>query len=82
MDNIAYSISGLVEDPDVESITVTFKLKEGKVIGGLDSLFEQRALLKWSADHLTVWAQYVRDYGMKQHSASPPPIYKTSASQK
>jgi len=54
-----------VDDPDVDQIKITVRLKEGHYIAGSDSYILERALLKHVGTNLISWLQHCRNTGMK-----------------
>jgi hypothetical protein len=54
-----------VDDPDVDQIKITVRLKEGHYIAGSDSYILERALLKYVGTNLISWFQHCRNTGMK-----------------
>lgn len=54
-----------VDDPDVDQIRITVRLKEGHHVAGIDSYIVERALLKHVGTNLISWFQHCRNTGMK-----------------
>lgn len=54
-----------IDDPDVDQIRITVRLKEGKHVSGSDSYIVERALLKHVGTNLIDWFKYCRNTGMK-----------------
>ena len=54
-----------VDDPDVDQIKITVRLKKGKTIQGSDSYIMERVLLKHVGTNMIHWFKYCRDNNMK-----------------
>lgn len=60
-----HTTSIIFDDPDVDQIEMTIRLKEGKTIAGSDSFLMERVVLKHVVPGFLPWFKYCRDNGMK-----------------